>query len=192
MKIVGLTGGIGSGKTTIAKMFETLKVPVYYADDQAKKLMQDSLPLRHGIVDLFGKEAFKGKDLNRPYIAGIVFKDKQKLKQLNALVHPAVEDDFRNWAGLQDAPYVLQESALIYENKKQRFFDAVILVTAPLETRIERVMKRDGLSKKNITERIENQMSDSLKLREATFVIHNTDLKKSLERVREIHEQLIL
>lgn len=192
MKIIGLTGGIGSGKTTIAKMFEKLRVPVYYADDEAKKLMQNSEPLRHGIIALFGEGAYTGKDLNRPYIAGIVFRDKQKLKQLNALVHPAVEDHFRNWAGLQEAPYVLQESALIYENRKQQQFDAVILVTAPLETRTERVMKRDGLSKQNVLERIENQMSDSLKIREATFVIHNTDLEKSRERVREIHEQLIL
>lgn len=192
MKIVGLTGGIGSGKTTIAEMFEKLKVPVYYADDEAKKLMQKSGPLRQGILALFGEKAYKGKDLNRPYIAGIVFRDHQKLRQLNALVHPAVEDHFRNWAGLQESSYVLQESALIFENRKQQQFDAVILVTAPLETRIERVMKRDGISKQNVVERIENQMSDSLKIQEATFVIHNTDLTKSRERVREIHEQLIL
>jgi dephospho-CoA kinase len=192
VKIVGLTGGIGSGKTTIAKMFEKLKVPVYYADDQAKKLMQYSGPLRDGIIALFGEKAYIGKDLNRTYIAGLVFRDKQKLKQLNALVHPVVEAHFRNWAAAQDVPYVLQESALIYENRKQQQFDAVILVTAPLETRIERVIKRDGLSKQNIVERIENQMSDSLKIPEATFVIHNTDLTKSQERVRQIHEQLIV
>ena len=192
MKIVGLTGGIGSGKTTIAKMFEKLKVPVYYADDQAKKLMQNSGPLRDGIIALFGEKAYIGKDLNRTYIAGLVFRDKKKLKQLNALVHPVVEAHFRNWAAAQDVPYVLQESALIYENRKQQQFDAVILVTAPLETRIERVIKRDGLSKQNIVQRIENQMSDSLKIPEATFVIHNTDLTKSRERVRQIHEQLIV
>ena len=192
MKIVGLTGGIGSGKTTIAKMFETLRVPVYYADDQAKKLMQNSDPLRHEIIALFGEKAFRGKDLNRSYLAGIVFKDKHKLRQLNAIVHPAVAAHFREWAASQDAPYVLQESALIYENKKQAQFDAVILVTAPLETRIDRVMKRDGVSRQNVVQRIENQMSDSLKIQEATFVIHNTELKKSRERVREIHEQLIL
>ena len=191
MKIIGLTGGIGSGKTTIAKMFEALGVPVYYADTEARELMHSSADLRRGIIKLIGEKAYKKDGLNRPYIAQIVFRDKTKLNELNALVHPLVENHFKNWVKLQDSPYVVQENALIFENMKQSSFDAIITVTAPFNKRLERVMKRDGVSKQQVVERIENQLNDELKIKQATFVINNTTLDKCKDQVNFIHKQLL-
>ena len=192
MKIIGLSGGIGSGKTTVAKMFEALGIPVYYADDEAKELMQNSDVLRAKIMKLLGEKAYNNDGLNRPYIAQIVFRDKTKLNELNALVHPIVENLFKNWVKLQDSSYVLQENALIFENKKQSSFDAVITVTAPLQKRLERVIKRDGVTEQQVIERIENQLNDAFKIEHATFVIHNTTLDKCKDQVNQIHKQLLV
>jgi len=191
LKIIGLTGGIGSGKTTVAKMFEALGIPVYYADGEARKLMQDSDGLREEIIKLLGEKAYNNDGLNRPYIAQIVFRDKTKLNELNALVHPLVENHFKNWVKLQDSRYVVQENALIFENRKQPFFDAVITVTAPLQKRLERVIKRDGITEQQVIERIENQLNDEFKIERATFVIHNTTLDKCRDQVNLIHKQLL-
>lgn len=191
MKIVGLTGGIGSGKTTIAKMFEELGVPVYYADIEAKKLMQNSVSLRKKIIALFGEEAYSNNGLNRTYIAKIVFNDRKKLEQLNALVHPEVENHFKKWLGLQNATYVVQENALIFENNKQGYFDSIIAVTAPFEKRIERVMKRDNVTKQQVLDRITNQIDDDHRVKHAAFVINNTDLSESKDQVSQIHRRLL-
>ncbi len=192
MKIIGLTGGIGSGKTTAAKMFEALGVPVYYADSEARKLMQNSAGLRKEIIKLLGNNAYNNDDLNRSYIAQIVFRDKTKLNELNALVHPLVENHFKNWVKLQNSRYVVQENALIFENMKQSSFDAIITVTAPLEKRLERVIKRDGVTEQQVVERIENQLNDVLKIEQATFVIHNITLDKCKDQVNQIHKQLLV
>ena len=191
MKIVGLTGGIGSGKTTVAKMFEKLGVPVYYADKEAKRLMKESKSLKQGIIALLGEKAYRNDDINRPYIAQIVFQDKKQLKELNALVHPIVESDFIKWLGALDSSYVIQENALIFENDKRSKYDVVITVTAPLTLRLERVMKRDGVSEKQVFDRIENQLDDEIKTRYADFVVSNINLKKCKDQVQEIHKQLL-
>lgn len=191
MKIVGLTGGIGSGKTTVAKMFEKLGVPVYYADKEAKRLMKESKSLKQGIIALLGEKAYRNDDINRSYIAQIVFQDKKQLKELNALVHPIVESDFIKWLGALDSSYVIQENALIFENDKRSKYDVVITVTAPLTLRLERVMKRDGVSEKQVFDRIENQLDDEIKTRHADFVVNNIDLKKCKDQVQEIHKQLL-
>lgn len=191
MKIIGLTGGIGSGKTTVAKMFEALGIPVYYADGEARGLMQNSDVLRAEIIKLLGEKAYYNDALNRPYIAQIVFKDKTKLNELNALVHPIVENHFKNWVKSQDSCYVVQENALIFENMKQSSFDAVITVTAPLQKRLERVMKRDGITEQQVIERVENQLNDEFKIEKATFVIHNITLDKCKDQVNQIHKQLL-
>lgn len=191
MKIVGLTGGIGSGKTTVAKMFEKLGVPVYYADKEAKRLMKESKSLKQGIIALLGEKAYRNDDINRSYIAQIVFQDKKQLKELNALVHPIVESDFIKWLGALDSSYVIQENALIFENDKRSKYDVVITVTAPLTLRLERVMKRDGVSEKQVFDRIENQLDDEIKTTHADFVVNNIDLKKCKDQVQEIHKQLL-
>ena len=191
MKIVGLTGGIGSGKSTVAKMFEELGVPVYYADVEAKKLMQSSPVLRKKIIALIGTKAYRAEDINRSYIAQVVFNDRKKLEQLNALVHPEVENHFKKWLVLQNSAYVIQENALIFENNKQGHYDSIITVTAPFEKRIERVMKRDGVPKQQVLDRIDNQIDDDYKVRHATFVIQNTILSESKDQVSRIHRQLL-
>lgn len=192
MKIIGLTGGIGSGKTTVAKMFEALGIPVYYADSEARKLMQNSAGLREEIIKLLGEKAYNNDGLNSSYIAQIVFRDKTKLNELNALVHPLVENHFKNWVKLQDSRYVVQENALIFENRKQSSFDAIITVTAPLQKRLERVIKRDGVTERQVIERIENQLNDAFKIEQATFVIHNITLDKCKDQVDLIHKQLLV
>ena len=191
MKIIGLTGGIGSGKTTVAKMFEALGVPVYYADIEARKLMQNSDGLREEIINLLGEKAYNNDGLNPSYIAQIVFRDRTKLNKLNALVHPLVENNFKNWLRLQNSPYVVQENALIFENMKQSSFDAIITVTTPLEKRLERVIKRDGSTEQQVLERIGNQLNDAFKVEQATFVIHNNTLDKCKDQVNLIHKQLL-
>lgn len=189
--IVGLTGGIGSGKSTVAKMFLQLGVPVYFADLEAKKLMNTSPDLRKGIVELFGEMAYKNDQLNTSFIAEIVFKNSEKLQKLNELVHPAVKEDFQNWVNLQVTPYVIQENPLIFEKKAEDDFDMVITVTAPLDSRIERVMKRDGFTKRQVLDRMSSQMDDQLKIEGADFVIYNEILEKTRVQTSEVHNQIL-
>ena len=192
---IGITGGIGSGKTTVCKIFETLQIPVYYADDRAKWLMVNSPTLQNGIRQLFGKKAF-GEDgsLNRAHISSIAFKDTAKLQKLNALVHPAVFVDGENWQQEQLAlgvPYTIKEAALIYESGSHQTLDKVIVVTAPEELRIDRVMKRDGLPAEAIRDRIARQMPEEDKVARADYVIHNDGEQSLIKQVLAIHHQLI-
>ena len=188
---VGLTGGIGSGKSTVAGYFSALGVPVYNSDLRARDLMEQDAALRNGIVGLLGMEAYKGEVLNRPYIASQVFAQKQLLNQLNALVHPAVREDFRQWTARQHAPYVIQEAAILIENGAYRDLDRLILVTAPKGERIKRVMKRDSITERDVLARMKNQWEDEEKISRADFVIHNTDLAATQQQVREIHSILL-
>ena len=189
--VVGLTGGIGSGKSTVAGMFSQLDVPVYNSDHEAKLLMLNSKPLRKKIKELLGKESYIKKELNRTFIADKVFANPELLSKLNAIVHPAVRKHFIDWIVNQDAAYVIQETALIFENSNQAMYDKIILVTAPEEVRIQRVMERDELSRENIIARIENQWSDSEKRQLSDFIINNLDYDKTLKKVKEIHNQLL-
>ena len=189
--IVGLTGGIGSGKSTVAKFFMELGVPVYNSDYEAKNLMVTDDLLIEKIIALFGEQAYKNEVLNRDYIASKVFSDKSLLEKLNKIVHPAVREHFIKWVGEQDAPYVIQETALIFENKIQANYDAIVLVTAPLETRIERVISRDSVSEDDVLERVKNQLQDEGKISMSDFVIENIALEDTKKRVVEIHEKLL-
>ena len=192
MKIIGLTGGIGSGKTTIAKMFNTLGVPVYFADIEAKKIMHRSTEVRNKLIDEFGGDTYLNGVLNREYIANIIFNDKDQLSTINNIVHPVVEKDFKLWISKQEAPFVMQENALIFENKKQNSFDAVITVIAPIDDRIQRVMTRDDLLREQVLFRMRNQLEDEFKIKKSKFVIHNVDLEKAEIQVKEIFESLLL
>nr|WP_158979760.1 dephospho-CoA kinase [Cellulophaga sp. L1A9] len=191
MMIVGLTGGIGSGKTTVAKMFHALGVPVYYSDLEAKKLMVDSEVLSGKIKALLGEESYLDNKLNRSYIANKVFTNPDLLAKLNAIVHPAVKDHFISWVKNQEFPYIIQETAIIFENSSEDRFAKIILVTAPEKIRIERVVSRDHISIEKVKERIDNQWSDEKKAALSDFVINNLDLEKTSFLVAEIHKQLL-
>ena len=191
MIIVALTGGIGSGKTTVANMFKNLGVPVYDSDKEAKNLMMSSKKLRKDIKALLGDLAYKDKTLNREYIAQKVFKDKGLLKQLNEIVHPTVRKDFLKWAKKQGAAYVIQESAIVFENKQEDFYDKIILVTAPQEIRLERVIERDNVSKSKIMDRMGNQLDDEDKIKMSDYVIDNITLNETRSKVKEVHGLLL-
>lgn len=191
MKIIGLTGGIGSGKTTVAKMFEELGVPIYNSDLEAKKLMHSSKTIRKKLVDLFGETAYQEGKLNRTYIAQSVFNDPELLKRLNKIVHPVVRKHFVKWSETQNAPYVIQETALLFENDAQGLYDKVILVTAPTEVRIKRLLERDNATREEILARMNNQLEDSKKLPLADYVIENIDLEKTSAKVDEIHSRIL-
>lgn len=191
MKIVGLTGGIGSGKSTVAQMFMDLGVPVYDSDVEAKKLMHSSKELKEDIVNLLGEDAYQEDMLNRSFIAQKVFNDPELLEQLNGIVHPAVRKHFLAWADMQKVPYVIQETALIFENGSQDQYDFVVLVTAPLNTRLQRVVERDGISEQQVLDRMRNQMDDAQKVDLAQFCIVNTDLETTKNKVGELHARLV-
>lgn len=191
MKLVGLTGGMGSGKSTVARMFMDLGIPVYNSDEEAKRLMNENNELKSDIISLLGEEAYIEGKLNRAYIAERVFKSRDLLNELNGIVHPAVRKDFRAWAGRQSSPYVLQEAAILFENGSSGNFDRMILVTAPRKIRTRRIKERDGLSEKAIAERMKHQWPEKKKKALADFVIENTDLVETRNRVRKVHEELL-
>ncbi len=192
MMIVGLTGGIGSGKSTVGQMFRDLGIPVYDSDLEAKQLMNSSPALTTSIIDLLGKEAYTDNKLNRAYIAALVFTDPNLLQELNTIVHPAVRAHFLDWAKKQNAPYVIQETALIFENGSQDQYDYTLLVTAPKNVRLERVLLRDNGNKQQILDRMENQMEDNTKEGLSHFSIENTDLDTTKQMVSELHKKLLL
>lgn len=188
---VGITGSIGSGKTTVCKLFNLLGVPIYYADDAAKRLMVENINLKKEINKLFdGKAYFETGDLNRKYIAKIVFNDKQKLDQLNALVHPAVFTDTQEWERRQTSTYSMKEAAILIESGSHKTLDKIIVVDAPLEVRLARVMKRDSVKREDVLKRESKQMSPIEKLKFADYSIlnHDTDLVK---QVLKIHLSLL-
>jgi len=192
MKVVGLTGGIGSGKSTVAKMFHELGVAVYIADDEAKKLMQKDSVLIREIQQLLGEEAYKNTKLNRPYIATKVFQDKLLLEKLNAIVHPAVGKDFTAWKNKQRGVYVVKEAAILFENDGYTLCNKTILVIASVKTRIKRVMQRDKSTIEEIQTRIANQWTDEKKIKLADFVIDNEEsISKTKLQVAEMHQKLL-
>ncbi|MCA0931484.1 dephospho-CoA kinase [Lutimonas saemankumensis] len=192
LKKVGLTGGIGSGKSTVAKMFEDLDIPVYYADDRAKWLMVNSTELRQAIKNTFGNESYTDQKLNRAYLATKVFKNRKELDKLNAIVHPAVRRDFKEWIEKQNGPYVIQENPLIFESQNENQFDAVISVVADKEIRIKRVMSRDGHTRSDVINRMKNQTSDEVRRSKSDFVINNTDISDTRSQVFRIHQRLLI
>ncbi|MFK7949128.1 MAG: dephospho-CoA kinase [Saprospiraceae bacterium] len=190
---VGITGGIGSGKTTICKIFETLDIPIYYADNRAKWLMVNDVELVKGIKELFGKQAYLENGLlNREYIGSIVFSDKVMLEKLNQLVHPAVRLDGENWFQSHvDKPYALKEAALHFESGGYKLMDKMITVFAPKAMRINRVMQRDSTTAEAVKARIDKQLPDSEKVRLADFVIYNDGTESLIKQVVDVHQALV-
>jgi len=189
---VGITGGIGSGKTTVCKIFETLGIPIYYADDRAKWLMVNDPGLVSNIKKLFGKQAYhEDGSLNRKYIASIAFKDKSKLQKLNYLVHPVVRQDGIDWHNAQtNVPYTLKEAAILFESGNYSALDKTITVFASKEIRIKRVQKRDASTHEEIEARMNKQMPEEEKIQLADFVIYNEGDKPLIPQVLAIHRKL--
>ncbi|WP_264563896.1 dephospho-CoA kinase [Flavobacterium sp. N3904] len=176
-KIIGLTGGIGSGKTTVAKLFSEYGIPVYIADLEARNLMQSDLILKQ-IHNKFGDSVFINGVLLRDKLSEIVFNDTDKLKQLNEIVHPAVKKHFKNWlADNKNAPYVIYESAILFESGSYNEYDLIINVVAPLEIRIQRVIERDKTTREKVLERVKNQWNDEQKSSKSDFILENTSLE---------------
>jgi len=185
-KIIGLTGGIGSGKTTVANHFIGAGIPVYIADDEARKIMQSPEILRE-IEKIFGSVIFKNEVLNRQKLAEIVFSNSDKLKQLNAIIHPAVKKHFGNWIlNYKNSPFVIYETAILFEGGSYKDCDKIITVTAPLETRIERVIQRDKTSRENVLKRIKMQWTDDQRLGKSDFVIENINPEITKSEVGKI------
>ena len=191
MKIVGLTGGIGSGKSTVANMFKKLGVPVYNSDERAKHLMNTSLEIKNQLIELLGEEAYEGDKLNRSFIAKKVFSNADLLAELNNIVHPIVRKDFIDWTNDQDYRYVIQETALLFENKSEDLYDSIILVTAPKEERIARVVDRDKSTKEQVISRMNNQLDDEAKLDLSNYVIENIDLERTNSNVLQVHASIL-
>lgn len=191
MIVVGLTGGIGSGKTTVAKQFASLEIPIYIADDEAKKLMNTSKVIKRKLIQLFGNEAYIENKLNKPFIANIIFNDKSYLQKMNAIVHPKVATHFKKWLLKQQAPYVIKEVAILFENGSYKQCDYTITVTAPKKLRIARLLKRDATTEAKIKAIMKNQWTDDEKIKLSTFVINNTTLENTKNQVIKIHTEIL-
>lgn len=189
-KTVGITGGIGSGKSVVARILHEMGYPVYSSDQRAKDLMHEDASIVASLKELFGEEAYVNHELNRPYIAAQIFKDESKRIAMNNLVHPAVRKDFKEWVERQDSPLVFQESALLFETGNYRSFDAVFLVSAPEEIRMKRVKERDHLSDEQVISRFKAQMPEEEKRKLTDYVVDNSGneflIPQILKLIKEI------
>ena len=187
---VGITGGIGSGKSTVCAIFAEFGVAVYDSDSRAKRLMNEDNTLRERLVERFGSEVYCAEGLNRRYLAERVFGNPEELKALNAIVHPAVMDDFDRWALEQEGSYVVLESAILFEASLDRRVDVSVAVMAPEELRIERAMQRDGAQREQIVARMNNQISDQERVERAKYTIVNIDIDNLRSDTEQLHRRL--
>jgi dephospho-CoA kinase len=190
MKKIGVTGGIGSGKTMVCRILEHIGYPIFYADLEAKQLMLENIELKKSIYTLLGDQSYIQNELNKPYISEQLFKNPTIREALNNLVHPAVFQAFETWSLLQKSNLVFNESALLFETNSFNRFDKTIVVTASLNTRIKRVKLRDQLTEENITQRIQAQLEDEEKIKLADFVINNNENQLIIPQILEIVNQL--
>ncbi len=188
---IGITGGIGSGKSTVSSIFKVLGIPVFDADTYAKMIMQTDHELKAALIDLFGDASYHQGQLNRKYIAEIVFKDPSQLEKLNALVHPATVKAGEEWAVKQNSPYTIKEAALFFESGSAAGMDYIIGVYAPQHIRINRVMQRDGVSREEVLNRMKRQIQEEVKMRLCDFVIINDDQRLLIPQVLQLHHTFI-
>jgi dephospho-CoA kinase len=188
---VAITGGIGTGKTTILSMFADKGIPVFNSDEIAREIMNTNPLLKNEIITAFGDKAYDKNKINKKYLSNVVFNNKTLLKKINSIVHPYVADEFNSWMKKQDSKYIIYESAIIFENQGEGFFDKIICVTAPEDDIISRVMKRNNFSKDKIKSIINRQLPNEAKIQKSDYVIENVDISKLSDRVLEIHNNII-
>lgn len=189
---IGITGGIGSGKTTVCKVFELLGVPVYYADIEAKQILDSNLEVRSNILNTFGNSILNDEEkIDKKKLASLVFNNKENLEKLNSIVHPAVREHFENWLQQHSTQkYILKEAAILFESGSYKLVDKVIAVVAPLELKISRTMQRDKVTQAEVELRISNQMNDDEKIKRSQFVIHNDEQQLLVPQILNIHGQI--
>ena len=188
---IGLTGGIGSGKTTVAKIFEQLGTPVYYADMRAKSIIEEDEMVRNAIISNFGEQSFVDGKYNRSYISSIVFNDAEKLLQLNQIVHPAAIADAAEWMKKQNAPYIIKEAALLFESGSHKHLDKIIGVTSPTHLRMKRTASRDQISEEEVMKKIALQMPNEEKMAKCDYIVTNNEKELILPQVLKLHEAFI-
>jgi dephospho-CoA kinase len=188
---IGLTGGIGSGKSTVARIFNVLGIPVYSSDDASKRLMDEDEELKNSIVKAFGKESYSNGRLNRRYLATKAFSDPNKIELLNSLVHPATIKDAITWMEKQKAPYIIKEAALIFESGSDKFLDVIIGVRSPLALRLERTMKRNNVTAEEVEARIKLQMDEEEKLDLCDYIVQNDEKQLLIPQVLLLHKKFL-
>lgn len=189
-KIIGLTGGIGSGKSTVLKMFQKYGATAFIADEEAKKLMNFDEDLRREIKKLLGEKSYKNNRINKKFIAEQIFNDSEKIEKLNGLVHPKVKETFLLFAKEVTTKLLVYEAAILFESGSDVYCDFVVTVIADKEKRIQRVMKRDNVSRKSVLSRMKNQLSDTDKIKKSDFVIYNNELEDTESQVKEIVKKI--
>ena len=190
MKRIGLTGNIGSGKTTLASCFEILGIAVFNADKQAKLLMNKDINLKQSLITEFGKEVYLDDELNRKYLSKLAFNDNLVLKRLNALVHPVVQDAFEKWSIQQSGVYVIKEAAILFESNIYQSLDAIICISCPEEIRLKRILKRDDLSEKEVRQRMSHQWAEKKKISLSDYVITNDNTCLVMPQILSVHSAL--
>ncbi|MFL2569425.1 MAG: dephospho-CoA kinase [Flavobacteriales bacterium] len=190
MKRIGLTGNIGSGKTTVASCFEILGVAVFNADKQAKLLMNKDVNLKQSLIAEFGKEVYLNNELNRKYLSNLAFKDDLVLKRLNALVHPVVQEAFEKWSIQQSGAYVIKEAAILFESNTYQSLDAIICISCPEEIRLKLILKRDDLSEKQVRQRMSHQWAEEKKISLSDYVITNDNSCLVMPQILSVHNAL--
>jgi len=192
MTKVGITGGIGSGKSIVCEIFNRLGISIYNADNRAKWLMNNNVVLKQQLIARWGNQLYKNNQLDRSFLAGIIFANKEAIEFVNSVVHPAVNVDFKEWFSLHsNEAYVIKEAALLFESNTYREMDVIVTVYSPENLRIERVLKRDNISKPQVINRMNNQLSDEEKVKRSDYIIFNNEQQSLLEQVLNLHNILI-
>jgi dephospho-CoA kinase len=188
---LGITGGIGSGKTSVCRVFDVLRVPVFSADSEAREIMENDNRIIRSLNAITGKDLYIAGSLDRTELATIIFNDNSLLEKVNLLVHPAVFDKFRKWVLVQTAPYVIMEAAILFESGASKFVDRVATVVAPVEERVERVIQRNELSREQVMERMKNQMDDESRIKLSDYIINNSENDMIIPAILKIHDDIL-
>lgn len=188
---LGVTGGIGSGKTTVCKVFNTLGIAVYSADDEAKTVMENDAGVRRKVNSITGKEMYSKGSLDRAELARLIFNDENLLQKINNIVHPVIFDNFKRWVEIQSGDYVILEAAILFEGGAEILVDRIVTVIAPLEERIERVIRRNNLTRQQVLERVRNQFEDDERLKRSDYVINNSENEMIIPSIIQIHNEML-
>jgi dephospho-CoA kinase len=188
---LGVTGGIGSGKTSVCRVFNILGIPVFSADEEAKLVMDADRDVMSKVNYIAGKDLYAGGSLDRKELARLIFNDEKLLQKINSTVHPVIFENFRVWSNLQESEYVILEAAILFESGSSGIVDRIATVIAPVEERIERVIRRNNLTREEVLERIRNQSDDEEKIRQSDFVINNSDTEMIIPAIIKIHEKML-